>query len=55
MLAFLRMPYKILSGRYGSTKPTKGLQMIKHLTGIHETVAYRPDTQICLYNNDESL
>ena len=28
--------------------------MIKHLTGIHETVAYRPDTQICLYNNDEA-
>ena len=28
--------------------------MIKHLSGIHETVAYRPDTQICLYNNDEA-
>ena len=27
--------------------------MIKHLTGIHETVAYRPDTQICLYNNND--
>ncbi|MGN8631669.1 AraC family transcriptional regulator [Blautia sp. HCP3S3_G3] len=27
--------------------------MIKNLTGIHETVDYRTDTQICLYYNDE--
>lgn len=27
--------------------------MIKNLSGIHETVAYRPNTQICLYMNDE--
>ncbi|HIS31341.1 MAG TPA: helix-turn-helix transcriptional regulator [Candidatus Limivivens intestinipullorum] len=27
--------------------------MIKHLQGIHETVNYKPNTQICLYRNDE--
>lgn len=28
--------------------------MIKNLTGIHETVDYRADTQICLYYNNEN-
>jgi AraC-like DNA-binding protein len=28
--------------------------MIEHLDGIHETVNYRNETEICLYNNDEA-
>ena len=28
--------------------------MIENLTGLHETVNYRPDTQMRLYNNDEA-
>lgn len=55
LLVTMRKTFKLseLFGK-GNQNFQKGNKMIKHLSGIHETVAYRPDTQICLYNNDEA-